>query len=86
MVMVNILCQISDFFTFYSHSSKFVLRYTFSVLIKLNFFFFLEGIIRFAQTIKAYEKQDEEVAALNSRLRSIVMPQMAAPPPEPSST
>ena len=47
---------------------------------------FSSGIIRFAQTIKAYEKQDEEIATLNSKLRSIVMPQMAAPPPEPSNS
>ena len=44
----------------------------------------VSGIIRFAQTIKAYEKQDDEIVALNAKLRSIVMPQMAAPPPEPS--
>ena len=39
----------------------------------------LAGIIRFTQLVKLYEKQDTDVARLNSELRSIVMPQMAAP-------
>lgn len=40
---------------------------------------FVSGIIRFTQMIKLYEKQDPNVAKLNAELRSIVMPQMAAP-------
>ncbi|ELU17825.1 hypothetical protein CAPTEDRAFT_153318 [Capitella teleta] len=48
-----------------------------------------DGIIRFAQTLKLLEKQDAQVAELNSQLRSTIMPQMAAPEaplcaPEPS--
>ncbi|XP_013414113.1 protein C10 [Lingula anatina] len=39
-----------------------------------------DGIIRFAQTIKVLEKQDATVAELNSKLKSIVMPPMGAPP------
>jgi len=35
-----------------------------------------EGIIRFSQMIKLYEKQDSEVMRLNSELRGIVMPRM----------
>lgn len=46
--------------------------------------FSLEGIVRFAQTIKLYEKQDAELAKLNTELFSVIMPQMAAPaPPQP---
>ena len=42
------------------------------------------GIIRFTQTVKLYERNDEELGALNNQLRTIVMPLMAAPaPPEP---
>ncbi|KAI0229889.1 Protein C10 [Lamellibrachia satsuma] len=43
-----------------------------------------DGIVRFAQTIKLYEKQDAELAKLNTELFSVIMPQMAAPaPPQP---
>merc|ERR1712241_249456 len=35
-----------------------------------------EGIIRFTQTIKHYERQDDELSALNMKLRNILMPQM----------
>lgn len=44
-----------------------------------------EGIIRFVQTIKHYERQDPEVAQLNSQVRNLVMPHMAAPPPDTST-
>merc|ERR1712038_249493 len=40
-----------------------------------------EGIIRFTQSVKHYERQDGELAALNSKLRNILMPQMTAPSP-----
>jgi len=40
-----------------------------------------EGIIRFTQTIKHYERQDDELSSLNMKLRNILMPQMTAPSP-----
>ncbi|XP_074654186.1 protein C10-like [Tubulanus polymorphus] len=39
-----------------------------------------EGLIRFAQAIKMYEKQNEELAILNAELRAILIPQMDVPP------
>jgi len=41
-----------------------------------------EGIIRFTQTLKLYERQDEELATLNTQLKMLVMPLMAASIPE----
>ena len=42
-------------------------------------------MIRFAQSIKAFEKQDAEIAELNGKLRAIIMPKMAAPQPQVSA-
>ncbi|CAH1786044.1 unnamed protein product [Owenia fusiformis] len=40
-----------------------------------------DGMIRFSQTIKNFEKLDPEIAELNAQIRTYVMPQMDAPPP-----
>ncbi|XP_060562028.1 protein C10-like [Ruditapes philippinarum] len=37
-----------------------------------------DGVIRFTQAVKVYEKQDQDVAQLNSQLRAILIPPIAA--------
>ncbi|XP_064616063.1 protein C10-like [Liolophura sinensis] len=40
-----------------------------------------DGIIRFTQAVKMYEKQDADVAMLNGQLRTILMPPLAMQTP-----
>ncbi|XP_052790010.1 protein C10-like [Mya arenaria] len=37
-----------------------------------------DGVIRFTQAVKVYEKQDPDVAQMNSQLRSILIPPVRA--------
>ena len=32
------------------------------------------GVIRFTQAVKVYEKQDQDIAQMNSQLRAILIP------------
>ena len=41
-----------------------------------------DGIIRFTQAVKMYEKQDQEVTLLNRELKSFLIPSMNIIPPE----
>ncbi|XP_041370053.1 protein C10-like [Gigantopelta aegis] len=43
-----------------------------------------DGIIRFTQALKLYERQDPEVAQLNQLLRAVLMPPVQANPPQPA--
>merc|ERR1711868_262750 len=53
-----------------------------SVIPKYGFTSNGEGIIRFTQTLKLYERQDEELASLNTQLKLLVMPLMSAAIPD----
>uniref|UniRef100_T1IJ18 Protein C10 n=1 Tax=Strigamia maritima TaxID=126957 RepID=T1IJ18_STRMM len=44
-----------------------------------------EGAIQFAQAIRAYEKDDPEIAKLNAEVRAYFIPQMAPQLPTPLS-
>lgn len=40
-----------------------------------------EGLIRFAQSVRSYEKHDPEIAQLNEKLRAIMIPLLHLQPP-----
>lgn len=40
-----------------------------------------EGLIRFAQAVRSYEKYDPEIAQLNEKLRAIMIPPLHLQPP-----
>ncbi|VDI55600.1 protein C10-like [Mytilus galloprovincialis] len=44
-----------------------------------------DGIIRFTQAVKLYEKQDQDVTLLNRELKSFLIPSMDILPPEGAS-
>lgn len=40
-----------------------------------------DGVIRFTQAVKVYEKQDQDVALMNNQLRAILIPPIAVQGP-----
>ena len=51
------------------------------MFVHLFAFFFSTGVIRFTQAVKVYEKQDQDVAQLNSQLKAVLLPPVAAQGP-----
>ncbi|KAK6194709.1 hypothetical protein SNE40_000292 [Patella caerulea] len=43
-----------------------------------------DGLVRFTQAVKLYEKQDPAITQLNLDLRNVLMPPVAVPPVSPS--